>query len=1266
MLIPDSAKIQYYSTFVSRKINEDNVFIYGNPARVRTRQNTFRDTSPRILGSNLKNILNLKFKFLISDNLNNLKVTGFWFNNQTISKYLKYRIFICLSEEETQLAASFNKQEIVFDDNRYFDIGVDTFKKREFSLREFGSLQNNKTDFFTEVDKNIFVEKLTDINFLALVCHTYLDRDMIAKDFNVDFNSLVGVREYFFAEQPTGQLLIDNNNIRPAANVIDVSGLENLKTLLLEDPEDLKETKQEYFSDIFASHSFETEEYKGADSLIQKYVIRYGFFFDHIKLLEDTSIYNKFLKLPPNDSLRKEFIENAKILNAKLTRLKTTDIDRKGNYEEKVVTNTFTGDSNFIPRVNPETNRKEDVIYFYSISNLLDLLFITGKDSDFFSLDGEYRYRFDIEVLDPAYKLLSKIKQRVEEDIARLLSYKTRACLPVLQAQNEFNINPYIDPTQIFFNTQISNIKTGYFIPSENRFTDNLNDDILDEIINNFINFFKLFSGSEDTILNSNGVTFDNIKKSIGKSTGNPENLQLFIQNYGLLLENINKILSKKITANSLKPSAATAQTSISRAETPTFIQTIKKSITFDNFNFKALETLPISFQYFTSDRSLGLKEMRSAQINNEKNQLLETITINKSIFEFYKLNILGDLEITSLIKNITANIQALPTTQNNKDYIINFCFQVLYSVYAFLDILLTIKDEQELNSCLENFTEEYRKIATTLGVQDLFKLVMLSVNPAINIFLIKNQISTKNIFEVIFSKIIDDNDIKVKDFDIGSEKILQAVEAFKNLHNMFVASGINNASKRVENSTEFENKINYYTSNTDYINLNKIFIKEDSGFINPTIEKSGRFKIKADTLKLIKYIDFEKDKNNRYLLKSPVLRDFYADAVTNKILDIDKGIRLLGFFQNYINEAINVNSSLYKNIPVLDQYFYLNFDTLPPEAPDINITQPPAVVPESPSTPVEPAVTVYPVIVTNATVVTPSFTQSTTSRFIEIKVNNFELLNYVNQSLGSDPNFVFTTPDYVERYMTNPGYLLKDEQYRWLFGPSNLFTTNENGVRSGLEKTINGTKYKGGLEYFFSLTPKLESLQSGGGVVEFSYKETMMYLYLLPVLRKVTVLEGSDKTSGTPAVLIDWEAIKQSAENDKNSANRLATKLWGGAAYSLGWITTAQVIKQPFKQYATVSKLNFIGDPLENNGFFKDYDWDELFYDTYPRFTPFYKNEFISLESSTPFYVANYDNSNLDVLYLLTDEKRNQCGINSRTGLFTFYSPTLTPQTND
>jgi len=852
--------------------------------------------------SNPKNILNFKFKFHLFDNYKKIQNSGTWFNNEILNKFLKFKTIICLDEQEAKRLSEDPLSAVALENYRTHTFSFQNFKK------VIEDKKANLTKFVIEFENNIYKEKIEDILHLSVVFLSYYDSLEICKEYGLDLNNSLGTEEYFVGT-PEIQRIINNRKIeRDIANtVVDTTILTNIPEYIYDS--NLSETKKanlDYFSDFFAAYdnenlllkrrkkSKEVEYYEIADQEVSN-VVKFGFFFDIKRFLKENSIIGKLAELA---TVNNTSITNSSfILNAKLSRINEVP-NKYGDYEEKVILEGVTA---------KEVNYNQ--LHASIINNAPELVFFSGMDTTFKNItNGRYKYKFSIEIVDPAYAILQKINDYLLKSYNYLKAYQKISSIPYLQAENVYDENPHIDVASeyIFKETNLANLKEGFYIASENRFSSGLQDIFSsEEAVKNILGFLRTYVIFLDT---------DKIKKDkidlqehierlassiyygIKPETGNPEGVEGFLKLYEQLFENINKILSTK----SINPNnglselpASYNSSSPSLNSVPNFIQTIKTEVVFNNFIADATTTNCFGLDFFNKNqsKSYGLSSVLDSEIQNTKfNQFLKYITYKDFNKQLYKLDLqkINELEAVK---------------QSN---------EVKYSAYASVDFLLSLYGKKEFEAYLYSLKEE--NLISTKGVAALKKI-------ASDLTILQlNDISTSTLFDEFFIQNAIDEKTKNLYGEDRAEAILSELLYFIDSGVLYkLTAGILNDSTTIGDETNksvktiFEAKLSYYSNQENFSSgESPLFLPANSEFSTINLRKTSKFKLMYETVREVEKISFKKHKGV-YILKDPVYTRFSND---------EKNGNYLCFLRPYVNDKAFLTSPTYGNVPVHNQHF--------------------------------------------------------------------------------------------------------------------------------------------------------------------------------------------------------------------------------------------------------------------------------------------------------------------------------------------------------
>lgn len=899
--------------------------------------------------------LNFKFKFTLKDKLDEVEKKGYWFNNESVSKYLKFKVLVCFSEQENSLATRFVANGDYFPSQQIIEINLNEFKIKPNSFDP----NTNETTFF--VDKNFTVKaaKVEEIPFLSIKLVSYIDQQSIEKDFNIDFAFTSGVRGEFFKLQDAIKLIASSGiNVNPTAyQIVDISSFEDIKPPIPPEKQEsitqIANKQLGYFSDLFGTY-FNFVLDKTAKDLVG---VSYGFFFDHKRAIIENSIFPELAEKHPS-----LFQRNAKILRVNLKRFRTDYKSVYGDQEETLIAEKF--EHNILSRIDqidPNRRVQGTPIYVTRLNNNEDLLFFTGYDTEIAEkTGGTYKYKFEIELLDPAYEIVNNYKEKILESLKILENYKQVATIPDITSENIFSADPYINDINkqiVDQNTFIGTAKKGFYIPSENRFSEDLPTLGIEIAISNYLyiaqRVYENFIGMD---LSAQFLS------AIGPNTGNPENLEHFIKLNEELYQELDKKLIKKTAANAIIADAISEK---SAQANPKFIQTIKFEKIF-SYEVEAKKAGFLGFRYFNPSGNYGLNIMKSSQINNRTSQLLEKVDLFDGQKK-YPIDVFNDFFTLSQINNLSNAFDSQKIEQ-----IINLNF-------AILDLLLEIFDEQEFYDVLLEYTKLSSLVFFTsegrvsLNNQSVDEAMASFINLVFSFFkknsslivLQKNDTSLFLQAEIELLNLQNDFQQKVSELsnlipsanqsqaEVRVEQILylfgEFVYILKHVSAIYLAEGLlNNSQRTIDNKTSFEKKVDYYLSSPPPIeDLDRLF--PNNGLKPATINKSGKLKLKLETMKPIKYVTFNKI-NEIINLSSPVFNDLDPTKLKT-------GETYLCFFENYVNNKALLRTSVYEKIPVFDKFFLLNYDEDPAlKQPDtlraIEPAEPPPATPVNPTDP--------------------------------------------------------------------------------------------------------------------------------------------------------------------------------------------------------------------------------------------------------------------------------------------------------------------------
>jgi hypothetical protein len=249
-------------------------------------------------------VLNFRLRFKIFDNYNAVTETGLWFNNPTLTKFLKFKVIFFRKIEEAEYFAK-NPYETTelkdpsikiysFDDFKIEDekinlLGQKNLTKRERARRQREKEQNtnnsapppssnNRTTnnistvelpqqvtnvetpegfapFYLYTDINIDRYNVEDIENLAVLVMPFLDQTQISQEFSISLEDTLDVQKFFYGVPKTFVLVLNRNLPQnPQFQLLNLTTVTQLKERFEFEIVPAKyKNNGNYFSDFFAT-----------------------------------------------------------------------------------------------------------------------------------------------------------------------------------------------------------------------------------------------------------------------------------------------------------------------------------------------------------------------------------------------------------------------------------------------------------------------------------------------------------------------------------------------------------------------------------------------------------------------------------------------------------------------------------------------------------------------------------------------------------------------------------------------------------------------------------------------------------------------------------------------------------------------------------------------------------------------------------------------------------------------------------------------------
>lgn len=534
------------------------------------------------------------------------KNIGAWFKSPK-NNFLKFKAVFCFSEEEENLY-----KNSLFAISRDKNIRKTTiFSHEDFILTN--QQINNETKLFKEIKTSLYKSDVPDISYLSLVFVSYYDMDEICKVYNINLDG-IEEPELIFYGTPKSQSLIKDGKLEESINKKTVSQFDFEKSKTLHNNflynnarQGLKNKKQNdspYLSDIFAT--LDSVRYPEDKQGKLKHIIKYGFFFDHKRIVEERCMFPELIKEFDED-FQKQLLETSPIKDISFRRFRIDGNSKYNNLKEV------------------ELNRADEKVSQSSLPYLENLIFFSGIDKSFDKISvGKYKYKANIKIEDGSYEVLVRIRDQLNKNLFILKEYFLKSKIP----ETFFKIgkdDPHIDD-DIVYNF---NVRHGSYILSEDRLNDSLEGEYLlklGELINYYLRVNLLLSNSKTNITTleriKNADFNENLKKLIGNAIlpgiGNPDGILHFIDMHEKMINSLNYIFSSK-TKNLINNNFQ---------ENRPFkkIQTIEYEKVFDNFIADGNRVKHFGLNFFSNLPSInaGLSEINANNITNTNDYLLK------------------------------------------------------------------------------------------------------------------------------------------------------------------------------------------------------------------------------------------------------------------------------------------------------------------------------------------------------------------------------------------------------------------------------------------------------------------------------------------------------------------------------------------------------------------------------------------------------------------------------------------------------------------